>query len=195
MTEPHMSTARLQLAVIIGSTRQGRFGPVVANWFVSQAAKRDDIAVDLIDLAALRLPSALGDPSTPDVGALSARLAAADAFVIVTPEYNRSFPASLKHAIDWFSTEWHAKPVGFVSYGGMSGGLRAVEQLRLVFVELHAVTVRNAISFHGGQREFTPEGEPRDALSYNRAAKVLLDQLVWWADALRDARERRPYAA
>ncbi len=77
------------------------------------------------------------------------RFAAADAFVIVTPEYNHSFPTPLKTAIDWHSTQWHAKPVSFVSYGGASGGLRAVEHLRQAFAEVHAVTVRNSISFHG----------------------------------------------
>jgi hypothetical protein len=75
---------------------------------------------------------------------------AADAFVVVTPEYNHSYPASLKHAIDMAHGEWNTKPVAFVSYGGISGGLRAVEALRLVFAELHATTIRDTVSFHGG---------------------------------------------
>ena len=74
--------------------------------------------------------------------------------MIVTPEYNHSFPASLKNTIDWFDSEWHAKPVGFVSYGGMAGGQRAVEHLRQVFAELHAVTVRDTLSFHMAWERF-----------------------------------------
>ena len=100
------------------------------------------------------------DPADPSPGpsiderpsrSLQQRLGQADAFVIVTPEYNHGYPAPLKALIDSSGAEWHAKPVAFVSYGGVSGGLRAVEQLRLVFAELHAVTIRDSVSFpaHG----------------------------------------------
>ena len=78
--------------------------------------------MDVIDLADARLPDVLSTEPAASVQATSQRLGAADAFVVVTPEYNRSFPASLKNAIDWHFKEWQAKPVGFVSYGGMSGG-------------------------------------------------------------------------
>jgi NAD(P)H-dependent FMN reductase len=115
--------------------------------------------------------------------------------VVVTPEYNHSFPASLKNAIDWHFTQWQAKPVGFVSYGGVAGGLRAVEHLRLVFAELHAMTVRGTVSFHMAPERFDANGEPREPEGCNRAAKAMLDQLVWWARALRTARAARPYAA
>ena len=119
--------------------------------------------MDVIDLAEARLPDVLSNQPAASVTATSQRLAAADAFVVVTPEYNHSFPASLKNAIDWHFKEWQAKPVGFVSYGGMSGGLRAVEHLRQVFVELHAVTVRDAVSFHGVWGLFDTDGQPKDA--------------------------------
>ncbi len=85
--------------------------------------------------------------------------------------------------------------MGFVSYGGMAGGLRAVEQLRQVFAELHAVTVRDTVSFHEFWRRFDDSGEPLHAAGCNAAAKVMLDQLAWWGHALADARARRPYAA
>jgi NAD(P)H-dependent FMN reductase len=123
------------------------------------------------------------------------RLTTADAFVVVTPEYNHSFPASLKNAIDWHFTQWQAKPVGFVSYGGMSGGLRAVEHLRQVFAELHAVTVRDTVSFHGAWAQFDAEGRPKELSACNAAAKTMLDQLAWWGHALRSARSERPYVA
>jgi NAD(P)H-dependent FMN reductase len=115
--------------------------------------------------------------------------------VVVTPEYNHGYPASLKQAIDLGGREWWAKPVAFVSYGGISGGLRAVEQLRQVFAELHAVTVRDTVSFHGAHGCFDDSGSPRDPSGRNAAAKTMLDQLAWWAYALRDARAVRPYAA
>jgi len=184
---------RLHLAIIIGSTRKGRFAPTVAGWFAGQAERRDDMAVDVIDLAGAQLPDVLSDKPGPQVSAVTPRLAAADAFVVVTPEYNHSFPAPLKNAIDWHFKEWQAKPVGFVSYGGLGGGLRAVEQLRQVFAELHAVTVRDTVSFHEVWAQFDSDGRPKDPGVCERAAKSMLDQLAWWADALREARTRRSY--
>jgi NAD(P)H-dependent FMN reductase len=183
----------LKLAIIIGSTRQGRFAPTVANWIAGQAIQRDDLSVDLIDLAEARLPDVLSGEPSPEVAAITPRLEEADAFVVVTPEYNHSFPAPLKTAIDWHFTAWRAKPVGFVSYGGISGGLRAVEQLRQVFAELHAVTVRDSVSFHGAWVQFDSDGRPKDADRYEKTAKTMLDQLVWWGISLRDARNQRPY--
>ncbi|MFG2195188.1 NADPH-dependent FMN reductase [Streptomyces sp. NPDC048639] len=191
----------LRLAVVVGSVREGRYGPTVADWFVRQAEPRTDVHVDLVDLAETPLGSASPSPapSSPEVAAslaaLTPRLAAADAFVVVTPEYNHSFPAPLKNAIDWHGAEWQAKPVGFVSYGGLSGGLRAVEHLRQVFAELHAVTVRETVSFHGVWDRFGEDGLPKDAEGANGAAKTMLDQIVWWAGALREARAAHPYGA
>jgi NAD(P)H-dependent FMN reductase len=185
---------RLQLCVIIGSTRKGRFAPTVARWFTSQAERRDDLSVDVLDLAEANLPDALSDKPGPEVAAVIQTLAAADAFVVVTPEYNHSFPAPLKTAIDWSSKQWKAKPVGFVAYGGRAGGLRAVEQLRQVFAEMHAVTVRDAVSFHEVWKEFDSAGQPNDSAGSEVAAKTMLDQIAWWGHALKDARTKHPYA-
>lgn len=193
----------IRLAVIIGSVRTGRFGPTVARWFTGTLAARTDVEADLIDLADVRLSPALdGNPDDPHAptGAMRPRLAGADAFVVVTPEYNHSYPAGLKTAIDSFSTEWQAKPVGFVSYGGISGGVRAVEHLRPVFVELHAAPVRDSVSFAHFWGTFDDEGRVVDerGVADHRpagAAKVLTDQLVWWGRALREARARHPYGS
>ena len=188
---------KLQLAVIIGSTRHGRFGPTVADWFVRQAVRRGDFAVDLIDLATADLPATLsdtGEPTPATVAVLAPRLAAADAFAVVTPEYNCGFPAPLKTALDWYYVEWHAKPVGIIAYGRESGGLYAVAQLRQVFNELQAVTIRNAVTMPCYWEQFAADGSwPRPGAGYDAAAKLLLDQLVWWAHALRDARAKHPY--
>lgn len=194
-----MSEAPVRVAVIVGSVRDGRFGPVVAGWLASVAAAHGGFDVDVVDLAEPDLPLALpafGAAPAPAVAAevakVTPRLAAADAFVVVTPEYNHSYPASLKNVIDWHRTEWVAKPVAFVSYGGISGGLRAVEHLRAVFAELHAVTIRETVSFHGAHARFGPDGTPADE-GAAVAAKALLDQLGWWARSLAEARAVRPY--
>lgn len=127
-----MTDKPLRIAVIVGGTRDGRFGPTVATWFVTQAESRPDLVIDTIDLADADLPAALPARAHPAIDAFTARLDDAGAFVVVTPEYNHSFPASLKQAIDVAQAEWNAKPVALVSYGGISGGLRAAEHLRLV---------------------------------------------------------------
>lgn len=192
------NTSPLKLAVVIGSNRDGRFGPVVADWFRSRAALREDFQVEFVDVADADLPTSLSYNPSPEVraelGKVTPKLADADAFVVITPEYNHSFPAPLKSLIDWHFGEWQAKPVGFVSYGGISGGLRAVEQLRQVFAELHAVTVRDTVSFHNAGAHFDDEGSHRDPAAPDAAAKTMLDQLAWWAEALRSAKSVRPYA-
>lgn len=183
-----MTSDPLTIAVIVGSTREGRFAPTVARWFAGQARRRDDIAVDVIDLLDLDLPAVLTGRRTPASADYASRIDRADAYVIVTPEYNHGYPAALKHAIDLCHAEWRNKVAGFVSYGGMAGGLRAVEQLRQVFAELHVATVRDGVSFHFVGGRFDEHGEPHDADGVNQAATTMLDQLVWWATALRSAR-------
>ncbi|MDT0270141.1 NAD(P)H-dependent oxidoreductase [Streptomyces sp. DSM 44915] len=196
----------VRITVILGSVRDGRFLPTVADWFTERvaerAAGRGDVLVDRLDLAEVPLPLDMAAPdggSSPEVGAALAaaarRLAEADAFVVITPEYNHSFPAALKNLVDWHFAEWQAKPVGFVSYGGVSGGLRAVEQLRTVFAELHAVTIRRSVSFHHPWSWFDEAGRPSDPEGSAAAAAGMLDQLHWWASALRQARAETPYAA
>ncbi|MEV5983807.1 NAD(P)H-dependent oxidoreductase [Streptomyces sp. NPDC052051] len=187
----------VRVTVVIGSTRHGRFGPVVARWLLARAREREDLVVDVVDVAEVPLPLTFA-PSPEATAALAdvtPKLAAADAFVVLTPEYNHSFPAGLKNLIDWHFTEWQAKPVALVSYGGVSGGLRAVEHLRQVFAELHAVTVRDTVSFAGASAAFDDEGNPRDTTGPDAAAKKMMDQLLWWARTLREAKEKRPYAA
>lgn len=190
------STGPLRIAVIIGSTRPGRAGEPIARWVADQLVPRADLDIDLVDLAEAALPSVLSDSDAEvfpaQVEALSARLGAADGFVIVTPEYNHSPPAALKNAIDWFHDEWNAKPVAFVSYGGMGRGFRAVEHLRQVFVELHAMTTRDGLGIDLG--EVDDHGWPTSP-GCEGAVKVMADQLVWWANALRQARTERPYVA
>ncbi|MGC3001393.1 NADPH-dependent FMN reductase [Streptomyces sp. G35A] len=189
------ATDALHVTVVVGSNRHGRFGPVVAGWLLDRLRDRDDLAVEVVDVADLDLPTTL-EPTpraTAALAGLTPKLARADAFVVLTPEYNHSFPAGLKNLIDWHSTEWRAKPVALVTYGGLAGGLRAAEHLRQVFAELHAVTVRDTVSFHNAGTSFDDEGRPKDPSGPDAAAKAMLDQLAWWATALREARRTHPY--
>jgi NAD(P)H-dependent FMN reductase len=183
----------LAVAIVVGSTREGRFGPVPARWITERASARVDLDVTVVDLLDADLPAVMPSGPHPAVTAWTEQVGAADAFIVVTPEYNHSLPASLKQAIDLVGAEWRAKPVALVSYGGLSGGLRAVEHLRQIFAEVHATTVRDTISFHGAGHCFDEQGNARDAAGTDGAAKVLLDQLTWWGLALRDARTARPY--
>ncbi|MFJ6824788.1 NADPH-dependent FMN reductase [Streptomyces niveus] len=186
--------APLRVAVIIGSTREGRLGDAIARWFVERAAKRDDLAVSVVDLADFDFPARYPDRVTEPMAEFTAEVDRAEAFVVVTPEYNRSFPASLKQAVDYAYDEWRTKPVAFVSYGHGSGGLYAVEGLRSVFTELHTVTLRNGVSinlFDCGDDVLDVDAATEE--HRDRAASVLLDQLGWWGLALREARKARPY--
>src|SRR5699024_1016245 len=188
-----MFSDALNLVILVGSNRRGRFGPIVTGWFAELAEQHGDFHVDVVDVAELDLPTVLpdmaaGESAPPEAAALQRRLATADAFVAVTPEYNHGYPASLKNAIDWVKEPWRAKPIGLVSYGAAAGGLRAIEQLRQVFAELHAHTIRDTVSFPNYWEKFDSDGQPIDSTGYGAAAKVLLDQLAWWARALRDAR-------
>jgi NAD(P)H-dependent FMN reductase len=194
--------APVPVAVIVGSTRDDRIGGRVAEWFVAQVEAHGGFVVDVIDLDVVagalpdRLPA--GHPARGDypeqVRPLAARIAAADGFVLVTPEYNHGYPGSLKDAIDLVNAEWRGKPVAYVSYGGLSGGMRAVEQLRQVMVELHTVSVRDAvvIQFAGrGFREGTAPDDPEGLIA--DGVRALLRRLDWWARALARARAETPY--
>lgn len=186
-----MMDGTMRLAVVTGSVRDGRFGPTVTGWFARVASQRPEFEVDVIDLARFDIPDDMS--VNGDQQRLAARVEAADAVVIVTPEYNHSFPGPLKTAIDSMKTQWQAKPVGFVSYGGISGGLRAVEALRIVFAELHAVTMRDVVPFPMAWTKFDENGDPVESEVVGVAADALLNHLSWWAAALRTARAEVPY--
>lgn len=176
---------RIRLAVIYGSTREGRLCDAVVAWAVRQVERDGRYDVALVDPAR--------DREEDGFRGLAARLASADAFLVATPEYNHSYAAPLKALIDAFDREWQAKPVAFVSYGGISGGLRAVEHLRAVFAELHAVGVRDTVSFAGAWKRFTPDGTLHHPAEAEQAMAVLLSRLHWWADALATARSERQF--
>lgn len=194
-------TTTAQLVIVVGSVRDGRFGPVVAAWIAEQAIAHGGFDTTVVDLADVDIPLTLPDASPKQSGEnyprpesmteLTTALTGADAFVLVTPEYNHSFPASLKAAIDWHFTQWTAKPVALVSYGGAAGGRHASAHLENVLTELNAVTVRAGLVF---ANYFTAwkDGRPLAAESAGYA-EVMFDQLQWWANALTRARSEHPF--
>jgi NAD(P)H-dependent FMN reductase len=190
-----MNEKPIRLGIIVASVREGRVAPVVAQWFIETARRRSvsgdaEFAVDIIDLAETPLPQELSGGR--DVDVFARRIAEAEAFVVVTSEYNHGYPAALKTAIDSVKHEWRAKPVGFVSYGGLSGGLRAVEQLRQVVVEVHMVPVRESVSFHRVKHAFAADGTTRDGAAIDSAQRML-GQLGWWATTIRAGGDIAPY--
>lgn len=184
----------IRLAVIYGSTREGRICDTVASWAARSARAWGGFEVDAIDPLELDLPTRHEHEDGPALRALQQRLSDADAFLVVTPEYNHSYPAALKFLIDAVYEQWQAKPVGFVSYGGIAGGLRAVEHLRQVFAELHAVGIRDAVGMPNVWEWMDEDtGELRAPKAAERSMARVLARLRWWAEALRQARRVRPY--
>jgi NAD(P)H-dependent FMN reductase len=186
----------MKVAIIIGSTRPGRVGEQVARWVYNLARARADADYELVDIAAFDLPL-LDEPAPPSSGqyskphtkAWAAKIAAFDAFVFVTPEYNHGTSAALKNAIDFLYREWNDKAAGFVGYGS-AGGTRAVESLRLVMGEIKIADVRSQVqlSLFTDFVDFkTFKPNPR----HEKSLADLLDQVVAWGGALKVMREQR----
>jgi NAD(P)H-dependent FMN reductase len=191
------------LQIVIASTRPSRKGPAVAAWFEQEARRHGGFGVEIADLAVIGLPM-MDEPEHPRLRryqhdhtrAWSALVSKADAFVFVTPEYNFSAPAPLANALDYLLHEWAYKPVGFVSYGGISGGLRSVQMCKLLVTALKMMLLPEAVtlpfftkSIDPGTGVFAPGDAPA------RAATVMLDELVRWAGALAALRAPGPESA
>jgi NAD(P)H-dependent FMN reductase len=191
----------MNLLVVVGSTRPGRAGLPISEWFVQQAAKHEGVDVTVADLAELRLPL-LDEPNHPRARQYlnrhtkdwSAIVDAADAIVIVTPEYNHGYPAAVKNAIDYLYHEWTNKPVGFVSYGGVSAGTRAVAQLKQVVSTLKMVPVAESVNipFHP---QFIDDGVVTPNETMIEAADAMVDELARVEAALRPLRTQERRAA
>ena len=188
------SGSTLRIGVILGSTRPGRLGEGVAKWVLDLARRRDDAEFELVDLRDYPLPH-LDEPIPPSMGRYShdhtkewaRKIASFDAFVFVTPEYNHSTTGVLKNAIDYLSAEWANKSAGFVSYGS-SGGVRAVEHLRLVLGELQVADVKAQAAF-SIFTDFENFSVIRPDPAKERAVHAKLDQVVAWGHALKALRE------
>ncbi|QBX35398.1 NAD(P)H-dependent oxidoreductase [Paracoccus liaowanqingii] len=187
-----------RIAVIIGSTRKTRFADKPAQWFMDWVADHADLDFELVDLRDQDLPffdeaaSNLWAPSEdPRAVAWQQKLAGFDGFVFVVAEYNHSITGALKNALDQAYKEWNRKPMAALAYGGV-GGARAVEQLRLIAVELQMVPLRNAVHIGGGDfMKVSPLGEdaPMSAIEDHLQGGLdgMLDELTFWAKLLKDA--------
>jgi NAD(P)H-dependent FMN reductase len=190
----------LRLQLVIGSVRDKRFADKPAAWIQDRLSGRDDFELDVLDLRDYQLPL-FNSPMSPArtqreypseaVAALGQRFDAADGYITLTSEYNHGYPASLKNAMDYVFPEFNRKPMSFVGYGN-AGGARAVEQLRLVCVEFEMAPLRHAVHIFPDlmlpamqAEEFTPGLFE----SLDQRLTLLANDLVWWATALKRARE------
>jgi NAD(P)H-dependent FMN reductase len=183
------------LTIIIGSTRPGRAGAAIARWFAARARDHGGFDVTVVDLAEVGLPL-LDEPNHPRLRQYTQQhtkdwstiIDAADAFVIVTPEYNNGYPAALKNAIDYLHHEWRNKPVGFVSYGGVAAGTRALQQLKQVVTALRMLPVYDSVNIPFHTQFFDSDGVFRPNEVMEKAADTMLDELVRTEAALRPLR-------
>ncbi len=194
------SNTSLNIKVIAGSTREGRFSDKAAAWVAEEIKKKKEVAVEVLDLRDYEMPF-FNEPISPSfkqepykneaVARFTKKIEEGDAFVIVTPEYNHGTSGVLKNALDWVYPEWNNKPVAFVSYGGV-GGARAVEQLRLNVIELQMAPIRNAVHIPGEQYFQVIFGK-MDAkelfASLAGQVEAMTTQLLWWTRALKNARK------
>jgi NAD(P)H-dependent FMN reductase len=188
----------VKLDVVIASIRPVRVGLPVGQWFYQRAVQHGNFEVELLDLAAINLPL-MNEPNNPRMRQYtyqhtkdwSAKVDAADAFVFVTPEYNHGMPPALKNAIDYLSEEWMYKPVGFVSYGGVSAGTRAVQQLKQVVVAQKMMPMFEGVAIPFVTQLFDDKGQfhANEVMEY--AAVAMLEELHRWAAALQPLRTRR----
>lgn len=194
------NTTPFNIKVITGSTRNGRFSDKAAAWISEELKKQEGVVVEVLDLLDYDMPffneavspSYKTEPYKNEaVARFTKKIAEGDAFVMVTPEYNHSTSGVLKNALDWVSQEWNNKPVAFVAYGSV-GGARAVEHLRLIAIELQMAPIREAIHING--EKYFPvimgKANPADLFAtYTDGAIKMITQLIWWARALKQARE------
>jgi len=182
-----------KILVIVGTTRQGRVGRKVADWFMSEAQKTDLVDLELLDIADYNLP-VFDEPVSPMAhkyselqNKLAEKVGPADGFIFVTGEYNHSVPGSLKNFIDYLNAEWAYKVAGFVGYGGV-GGVRSMEHLVQIMSELRAASIRESVKINAIWEALDDNGVPKDGYWFGDIP-VMLKELAWWANALKAARE------
>lgn len=176
------------IQIIIGSTRPGRIGLPIAQWLMALTQGRKDASYELVDLAEFALP-VMNEPRHPRLAQYehdhtkrwSENVKRADGFVLVTPEYNHSFPASLKNALDYLHNEWRLKPAGFVSYGGIAAGIRSVQHLKTVLEAFQMIPVLEGVNIPMVHSLFDSEKVFRPGKEIEDAARLMLDRVTFWA--------------
>ena len=189
-----------KLKIIIASTRPGRKGPSIAQWVYDVAKIHNEFNTELVDLAVVNLPF-LDESEHPRLQKYqhqhtkdwSAKIDEGDAYIIVTSEYNFGYPASLKNALDFLYNEWCYKPVAFVSYGGISGGTRAVQLLKPVVNSMKMVPLMESVTIPFFNQLYNAEGQftPTDVL--NKSLDVMLKELLLWTDGMKYIRDKRKH--
>ncbi len=188
----------IKLKIIIASTRPGRKGPAIASWVFDAAKKQPEIDVELVDLAEVHLPL-FDEPNLPrfqqyqneHTKAWSKIIAPADAFIVVTPEYNFGFPASLKNAIDFLHHEWTYKPIAFVSYGGIAAGTRSVQMLKQIVTSLKMMPITEAVNIPFFSKFFDEQGNFHGNDEMEKSAAAMLKELLLWAKGLKAMRDAK----
>lgn len=187
------------IQVILGSTRDGRFGEKAAAWVMDRLSAREDVQAELVDLRDYPMPfyeqtvpPAYGRREYPEeVARWADKVDVADGYIIVTAEYNHGYPAILKNALDQIFPELNRKPVAFVGYGN-TGGARAIEQLRLVTIELEMAPLRHAVHIMPAvmieARNAEEPVDPEIFASLDQRLDTAVSDLAWWAQALAPAR-------
>lgn len=173
------------LTVVIGSTRPGRLGGPIGQWFAERARVFGGFDVEVADLAVINLPL-LDEPNHPELRQYvhrhtwewSALIERSDTLVFVTPEYNHAYPAALKNAIDFLYQEWMGKPAGFVTYGGVSAGTRALVQLKSVVTAVGLVPTVNVVNIPFVAQRFDDDGRLETNELMDQAADVMLGELL-----------------
>jgi NAD(P)H-dependent FMN reductase len=180
----------LYVPIILGTAREGRESEKAAKFMLQEATKYGLKNTEIIDVRDFRIKATDNTLRLPEAQKLSQKIKKADGLIIVTPEYNHGYPGELKMMLDMLYEEYFQKPVGFcgVSFGAL-GGARSVEQLRLVCIEYHMVPIREAMYFPTIQKLFDEKGAIKDESFHGRVGKFL-DELVWYAKALKPAREK-----
>ena len=185
-----------KIAIVVGSTRAARFADAPTQWIAKIAKTHADIDVEIVDLRDWPLPffdevaSSAWAPSQNEVAQRwQKKVAEFDGFIFTAAEYNHAPTGVLKNAIDYAANEWNKKPAGFVGYGSV-GGARAVEQLRLIAVELQMAPVKSAVHIAWGDFLAVRQGEKKleDIEHLNQAAAALINDVAWWAKVLKAAR-------
>jgi len=191
----------MKLQVLVGSTRPSRAADKVVPWVTSRAALHEAFDAEVLDLRDWPLPmfgehmGSVGDPSDPTysdqvVRRWNRKIAEADAYLVITPEYNHSVPGELKNAIDsvFVSFAFRNKPMAMVGYSsGVGGGIRAIEHLAQIAVEVEAAPLRSTVVLPFVDKVFGEDGEPSDVAT-EVSLQILLDDLAWWGAALHTAR-------
>jgi NAD(P)H-dependent FMN reductase len=191
-----------KLQIIIASTRPGRVGLPIAEWIRDRAVEHGGFEVEVVDLAEVNLPF-MDEPNHPRLRQYihrhtkewSRTIDSADAFIFVMPEYNYGFNAPLKNAIDYLHYEWQYKPVGFVSYGGVSAGTRAVQMLKQVVTTLKMAPIAEAVSIPFVTQFIDEDGQVQPNQVMETSATAMLDELERWTAVMQPLREKVTAAA